>query len=68
MKAMILNEYGNNAQFQLTELSQPSAIAGHVVVRVAATSVNTVDTMIRQRYQPYWEWTLPAPLNQLVKV
>jgi len=48
MKAMILNEYGNNAQFQLTELSQPSAIAGHVVVRVAATSVNTVDTMIRQ--------------------
>ncbi len=48
MKAMILNEYGENAEFQLTELPQPSVKAGHVVVRVAATSVNTVDTMIRQ--------------------
>ena len=48
MKAMALNEYGENAEFQLTELPQPSVKAGHVVVRVAATSVNTVDTMIRQ--------------------
>ena len=45
---MILNEYGDNAEFQLTELPQPSVKTGHVVVRVAATSVNTVDTMIRQ--------------------
>lgn len=48
MKAMILNEYGADAAFQATELLQPAAKAGHVVVRVAATSVNTVDTMIRQ--------------------
>ena len=48
MKAMVLNEYGDNAEFQLAELPQPSVKAGHVVVRVAATSVNTVDTMIRQ--------------------
>ena len=48
MKAMILNEYGENAEFQETEIAQPSVKAGHVVVRVAATSVNTVDTMIRQ--------------------
>jgi len=48
MKAMALNEYGDNAEFQLTELPQPSVESGHVVVRVAATSVNTVDTMIRQ--------------------
>ena len=48
MKAMVLNEYGDNAKFQLAELPQPSVKAGHVVVRVAATSVNTVDTMIRQ--------------------
>ncbi len=48
MKAMALNEYGENAEFQLTELPQPSVKAGLVVVRVAATSVNTVDTMIRQ--------------------
>ena len=48
MKAMILNEYGENAMFKSTELPQPSEKAGHVVVRVAAASVNTVDTMIRQ--------------------
>lgn len=48
MKAMILNEYGENAQFQLTELPRPSVKPGQVIVRVAATSVNTVDTMIRQ--------------------
>ncbi len=47
MKAMILKEYGDEAEFQVADLSQPSAKAGHVVVRVAATSVNTVDTMIR---------------------
>jgi alcohol dehydrogenase len=48
MKAMILNEYGDNADFQSTELSQPAVKAGHALIRVAATSVNTVDTMIRQ--------------------
>lgn len=48
MKAMILNEYGDNAEFQLSELEQPTVKDGHVLVRVAASSVNTVDTMIRQ--------------------
>ena len=48
MKAMVLNEYGDNAEFQLAELSRPSINPGHVLVRIAATSVNTVDTMIRQ--------------------
>ena len=48
MKAMTLNEYGGNAEFQASDLPRPSAQAGHVVVRIAASSVNTVDTMIRQ--------------------
>ncbi|MEM1175645.1 MAG: zinc-dependent alcohol dehydrogenase family protein [Pseudomonadota bacterium] len=48
MKAMILNEYGENAAFQRAELPNPQVTDGHVLVRVAATSVNTVDTMIRQ--------------------
>lgn len=48
MKAMILTEYGDNAEFQAAELAKPEVKAGHVLVRVAATSVNTVDTMIRQ--------------------
>jgi alcohol dehydrogenase len=41
MKAMIVNEYGDNADFQLIELPQPSVRAGDVVVRIAAPSVST---------------------------
>lgn len=48
MKAMILNEYGPGAEFQAAELPKPSLTAGQVLVRVAASSVNTVDTMIQQ--------------------
>lgn len=48
MKAMVLNEYGDTAEFQPSDLSKPEVVAGHVLVRVAASSVNTVDTMIRQ--------------------
>ncbi|MEM7123066.1 MAG: alcohol dehydrogenase catalytic domain-containing protein, partial [Pseudomonadota bacterium] len=51
MKAMALNAYGDSAAFQLTELPQPDATPGHVVVRVVATSVNTVDTMIQRMGQ-----------------
>lgn len=51
MKAMILKEYGENAEFHPADLARPSARPGHVVVRVAATSVNTVDTMIRRMGQ-----------------
>lgn len=47
MKAMVLNTYGPDAQFVPAEMPDPVAAPGHVVVKVAATSVNTVDTMIR---------------------
>ncbi len=47
MKAMVLNSYGADANFELAELPDPDVTPGHVVVKVAATSVNTVDTMIR---------------------
>ncbi|MEM8547536.1 MAG: zinc-dependent alcohol dehydrogenase family protein [Pseudomonadota bacterium] len=48
MRAMVLNEYGDGAQFQLTDIAVPTAGPGQVLVRIGATSVNTVDTMIRQ--------------------
>ncbi|WP_306114053.1 MULTISPECIES: zinc-binding dehydrogenase [unclassified Roseovarius] len=47
MKAMVLNTYGPDAKFELAEVPDPVATPGHVVVKVAASSVNTVDTMIR---------------------
>ena len=48
MKAMMLNQYGDNAEFELADKQRPAPGHGQVLVRVAASSVNTVDTMIRQ--------------------
>lgn len=48
MQAMLIREFGGPEVFEPAELPKPEAAPGQVVVRVAATSVNTVDTMIRQ--------------------
>ena len=48
MKAMVIKEFGGSDVFTQAELEKPVALAGHVVVKIAATSINTVDTMIRQ--------------------
>lgn len=47
MKAMTLTAYGADSEFELMEVADPVATPGHVVVKVAATSINTIDTMIR---------------------
>lgn len=47
MKAMIVNRYGDSDVFETGDIEKPIVKSGHVVVKVAATSVNTVDTMIR---------------------
>lgn len=47
MKALTLVEYGENARFEMADLPMPDVAAGQVLVKVAASSVNTVDTMIR---------------------
>ena len=47
MKAAILNKYGESAPFEVTEVPRPTLAPGQVLVRVAATSVNTVDTKIK---------------------
>lgn len=47
MKTMTLNDYGPEAPFTLAETSRPTIMAGNVLVRVKATSVNTIDTMIK---------------------
>jgi NADPH:quinone reductase len=47
MKATTITAHGENAKFEAADLPKPVATPGHVVVRIAASSVNTVDTMIR---------------------
>ena len=47
MKAMLISAYGENAAFEPAEVATPEVKPGHVLVRIAASSVNTVDTMIR---------------------
>lgn len=47
MKAMTLSAYGPEASFTETEQPRPVAGPGRVLVRVKATSVNTIDTMIK---------------------
>ncbi|MET1412082.1 zinc-dependent alcohol dehydrogenase family protein [Roseibium sp. HPY-6] len=47
MNSMSLDSYGADSVFKLAEIEKPVAKPGHVLVRIAATSVNTIDTMIR---------------------
>ncbi|RNC80512.1 MAG: quinone oxidoreductase [Phycisphaera sp.] len=48
MKAMLVNSFGEDAVFEAAELPTPEPKPGHVLVRIEASSVNTVDTMIRK--------------------
>lgn len=47
MKAMMITQYGENAKFEPKEIDKPVAKANEVLIKIAASSVNTVDTMIR---------------------
>lgn len=48
MKVMVLNTYGEDSRFTATEIDTPIPQKGEVLVKIAASSVNTVDTMIRK--------------------
>ena len=47
MRAMLIHSYGDDATFALSDIATPSPGPGQVLVNIAASSVNTVDTMIR---------------------
>ncbi|SDR81328.1 zinc-dependent alcohol dehydrogenase family protein [Christiangramia echinicola] len=47
MKGMTINEYGENAIFRSREVENPTLNSGQVLVKISASSINTVDTMIR---------------------
>ena len=48
MKAMVINEFCGSEQFTQTYISDLAVKTGNVVVRVAASSVVTIDMMIRK--------------------
>ena len=48
MKAMIVKAYGEDSVFEAADVETPKVRDGHVLVKIAASSVNTVDTMIRK--------------------
>lgn len=48
MRAMIINAYGEKSVFEKQEVAIPTLKPGEVLIKVAASSVNTVDTMIRK--------------------
>ena len=48
MKAMIIKNFGDSDVFEPAQIDKPMVKPGHVLVKIAATSINTVDTMIRQ--------------------
>ena len=47
MKAMVIKKYGPDASFEMVDTDKPVAKPGELLVKIAASSVNTVDSMIR---------------------
>lgn len=47
MQAKIINEFGGPTIFEMKQIQKPEVIPGHVLIKVAATSVNQIDCKIR---------------------
>lgn len=43
MKAIQMNDYGDEGQFKMVDVPQPKAAKGQIVVRIVATSLNPID-------------------------
>lgn len=63
MKAMTIREYGDPSVFQLSELPKPILESNQVLIKVAASSVNPIDTKIRSGLVPAATPPFPAVLN-----
>ncbi|MDE1996944.1 MAG: quinone oxidoreductase, partial [Rhizobiaceae bacterium] len=61
MKALYID--GPNAPFRLAETLKPTAGAGQVLVRIAASGVNPLDTKIRAGAAAHARQPLPAILG-----
>lgn len=48
MKAMIINNFGSSDVFEAADIEKPKLKTGHVLIKVAASSINPVDYKIRE--------------------
>ena len=62
MQAQIVERWGDPSVFRSAEVPEPELRPGHVLVQVAATSVNPVDYKVRQHGPPFAP-ELPAILH-----
>ena len=63
MKAIIINEYGDNHVVQLVDAARPEPKAGQLLVRVHAAGVNPLDWKIRDGAGQRMGMTLPIGLG-----
>lgn len=48
MKATVIRKFGGTEVFETADVAKPEVKAGHLVVKIEASSVNTVDMMLRE--------------------
>lgn len=48
MRAMIIKNFGDSDGFEPAQIDKPVVKPGRVLVKIAATSIDIFDTMIRQ--------------------
>ena len=63
MRAQVITQFGDPDVFTPLELPRPAVIPGHVLIHVAATSVNPLDYLIRGGKAPALAPALPAVLH-----
>lgn len=63
MKAITISQFGDTSVFEQTTINVPALKPGHVLIKVAATSVNPVDTKIRSGRYPAISPEFPAVLH-----
>ncbi|MEJ7762699.1 MAG: zinc-dependent alcohol dehydrogenase family protein [Thermomicrobiales bacterium] len=63
MRAQVIERFGGPDVFRSVDLPDPEVIPGHVLIRVAATSVNPVDTKIRSGVLAAIAPDMPAVLH-----